>query len=110
MSVALGLWKALLGQVGCVVCTRGFAGGEGRAEQHHVATGSSLRNEWSRAVLCRGHHQGGAGLHGMGGKAFCRLYRPPGDTEFGLVVWTIEDALKVLYGLLRRGRALDLLK
>ena len=102
MTVALELWKALLGHVGCVVCTRGFAGGEGRAEQHHVAQGSGKRSEWARAVLCWGHHQGGAGLHGMGGKAFCRLYRPPGDDEFGLVVWTIEDAFKVLYGLLKR--------
>ena len=27
----------------------------------------------------------------MGSKAFIRVYRPPGDSEYGLLVWLIED-------------------
>jgi hypothetical protein len=27
----------------------------------------------------------------MGAKAFCRLYRLPGESEYGLLVWTAED-------------------
>lgn len=95
MTVALELWCGLLGEIGCVVCTRGLAGGSGRPHQHHVAKGSGERHEFCRAVLCEGHHMQ---FHStMGGKAFCRLYRPPGDDEFGLVVWTVEDVAKLLY-------------
>lgn len=96
MTVALELWKELLGQIGCVCCTRGWAGAEGPVEQHHVAKGSGKRHEYSRTVLCRGHHTGGAGFHRMG-KAFLRLYRPPGDDEYGLVIWAIEDVMKLLH-------------
>lgn len=32
----------------------------------------------------------------MGSKAFCRLYRPPGDEEMGLLIWTLEDIAKSL--------------
>lgn len=94
MTLALELWCELLGQLGCVVCTRGLGGGSGRPHQHHVARGSGERHEFARAVLCEGHH---TQFHStMGGKAFCRLYRPPGDEEFGLVVWTIEDVARLL--------------
>ena len=31
-----------------------------------------------------------ASLHGMGPKAFIRLYRPPGDSEYGLLIWLLE--------------------
>lgn len=98
MTVALEFWIELLGEIGCVVGARGWSKDcRRRPEQHHVAQGSGKRDEFNRAVLCWAHHQGPAGLHGMGGKAFCRLYRPPGDHEFGLVTWTIEDAAKRLY-------------
>lgn len=94
MSVALEFWKDVLGDLGCVVCARGKGGGGGKVDQHHVARGSGKRHEFSRAVLCEEHHRQ---FHsGMGGKAFCRFYRPPGEEEFGLVVWTIEDAAKAL--------------
>ena len=33
----------------------------------------------------------------MGGKAFCRLYRPPFDSEEGLLVWTNEDLEALLW-------------
>lgn len=46
--------------------------------------------------LCHSHHQGRAGLHGMGTKAFIRLYRPPGENEYGLIVWMCEDLSKFL--------------
>ena len=93
-AVALRHWRGLLARLPCVVCSRGFPGG-GRIQQHHVARGSGKRHEFSRAVLCEEHHRQ---FHQtMGGKAFCRLYRPPGDEEFGLVVWTLEDLAALLY-------------
>jgi hypothetical protein len=86
----------------CVICVR-FGSTGLRTNVHHIATGSGERSDFSVAPLCGdetdgGHHQGPAGLHGMGVKAFCRLYRPPGDCEYGLIIWTIEDMYR--YGIL----------
>lgn len=81
--------------LGCVLRKRGYAEScAGDTELHHVAEGSGLRDDWALVPLCEGHHRGGAGLHGMGGKAFIRLYRPPGDSEYGLLVWLLEDMAK----------------
>ena len=81
--------------LGCLLRKRGFAEAcSGKVELHHVAEGSGLRNDWSVVPLCVEHHRGGAGLHGMGSKAFIRLYRLPGDSEYGLLVWLLEDMAK----------------
>lgn len=96
MSVASDWWGLLVRSVGCVVCSRGFGGGSGPVALHHVAEGSGLRSPFAMAPLCYGHHQGGAGLHGMGSKRFLMLYRPPGDSEFGLLVWVNEDVATML--------------
>lgn len=88
-------WRETVRALGCVVCRRfGYTGTPVAA--HHVATGSGKRSPWALVPLCYEHHQGGAGLHGMGSKAFCRLYRPPGDEEMGLLIWTLEDIAKSL--------------
>lgn len=85
----------LVRSLGCVVCRR-FGDSGLPVEVHHIARGSGLRSGFALAPLCGspqdgGHHRGGAGFHGMGEDAFCRLYRPPGDSEAGLLVWTAED-------------------
>jgi hypothetical protein len=86
--------KALAG-LGCLLRKRGFADAcAGSVELHHVAEGSGLRDEWALVPLCAEHHRGGAGLHGMGSQGFIRLYRPPGDSEYGLLVWLLEDMAK----------------
>lgn len=76
--------------LGCVVRRRG-GDCDGRIEIHHIAAGSGERSEFSTAGLCTEHHRGNTGLHGMGVKAFCRCYRVPGETEYGLLVWVNED-------------------
>ena len=63
----------------------------GKLELHHVAEGSSKRSWYAVVPLCAEHHRGGSGLHGMGVKAFCRLYRVPWEKEEGLLLWTNED-------------------
>ena len=76
----------------CVVCNHsGYYSATGSIELHHVAEGSGLRSDWALVPLCQEHHRGSSGLHGMGTKAFIRLYRPPGDSEYGLLVWLLED-------------------
>lgn len=79
---------------GCVIGNRQLAQCEGRNEVHHVAEGSGLRSDFSVACLCSEHHRGASGLHGLGTKAFVRLYRLPGETEYGLLVWQNEDLAK----------------
>lgn len=82
--------RSTVADLGCLLARRGVPGCQGRTELHHVAEGSGLRSEWSLVPLCEEHHQGQSGLHGMGTKAFIRLYRPPGDSEFGLLIWLLE--------------------
>jgi hypothetical protein len=83
-------WRNRLAQLSCVVGNRhgGCAGG---IQLHHVAEGSGLRHDYGLVPLCHEHHQGKAGLHGMGTRSFVRLYRPPGEDEYGLLVWLLED-------------------
>lgn len=82
-----------IARLGCLLRRRAD-GCSGGVELHHVAEGSGLRNDWALVPLCSEHHRGGAGLHGMGPKGFIRLYRPPGDSEYGLLVWLLEDMAK----------------
>ena len=99
IATSLDQWHAACRAVGCVVCRR-FAPLAGRVELHHVAEGSGLRSEWAVVPLCELHHRGSRGLHGISPAAFCVLYRVPGETEWGLLVWTIEDVARL--GFLRR--------
>lgn len=80
----------LVAQAGCVVCRR-LGHGFVSCHIHHVAEGSGLRSWFATAGLCYEHHEGATGLHGMGTKAFIARYRPPGDSEYGLLVWVNED-------------------
>ena len=86
----------LIARLPCVVC-RSLGHPSPQVEVHHVAEGSGLRSDFSVAPLCMEHHRGKAGLHGMGTKAFCALYRPPGDAEWGLLIWTAEALEKLLW-------------
>jgi hypothetical protein len=83
-------WRNQLAAIRCVVGKR-HGGCEGKVELHHVAEGSGLRHDYSLVPLCHEHHTGQAGLHGMGSKNFLRIYRPPGESEYGLLVWLLED-------------------
>ena len=82
-------WMAKVAATGCVIC-RGLGRGYVPCEVHHVAEGSGLRSDYATAGLCPDHHRGGAGLHGMGARAFCALYRVPGECEWGLMVLVNE--------------------
>lgn len=72
----------IVADTGCVIC-REFMGCSSPAEVHHIAEGSGERSDYMTAGLCPEHHRGATGLHGMGVKAFCRLWGLP--NEFALV-------------------------
>lgn len=88
----------------CLICKRFQELDTGmRSEAHHIASGTSRQNNWLVVPLCGsqsdgGHHRGGAGLHGMGVKAFCSLYRVPHESEYGLLAWLNEDMHELLHG------------
>ena len=78
--------------VGCVVCRRLY----GRfvpCQIHHIAEGSGLRSHFAVAGLCEEHHLGQSGFHRMG-KQFLKLFRIPGESEYGLLVLVNEDLAK----------------
>lgn len=78
--------------LGCCVCRRAY-GHYVPAQVHHVAEGSGLRSNWSVAPLCEKHHTGSEGFHTKG-KMFLKQFRVPGESEYGLLIWTIEDLAK----------------
>ena len=82
---------SLVAKLPCVVCERIGMFQQGRSEVHHIAAGSGVRNDFGVAPLCEEHHRGATGIHGMGTKAFVRLYRPPGECEYGLLIWTAQE-------------------
>src|SRR5690349_10922716 len=82
--------------VGCCVCRR-LGYGYVPAQVHHVAEGSGLRSNWSVVPLCETHHdphRTGSGFHGMGTKKFCSAFKVPGESEYGMLVWLVEDMSK----------------
>ncbi len=98
MSAAGGYYKGLVARLRCVVCARTEPTGK-PVQVHHVAEGSGLRSDFSVAPLCEDHHdpfRTGSGFHGMGTERFCKLFRVPGESEYGLLVWTAEDLAKLL--------------
>lgn len=100
MTVIEQFWSDLLRQLPCILRGRVPGTCEREVHSHHVAEGSGLRSEFAKVRLCWGHHEGPAGFHptvgGRGSKEFIRQYRPPGDSEYGLIVWQIEDVASYL--------------
>lgn len=100
MNKAEELHVERVASVGCVVCRRLY-GKYVPCEIHHVAEGSGKRSNFAVAGLCGDeyddHHDGrdtgGAGFHRLG-KGFMKLYRVPGETEYGLLVWVNEDVAR----------------
>lgn len=79
--------------LGCLVCKR-LGRGYVPAQLHHVAEGSGKRSDWSVVGLCEDHHdphRTGSGFHGMGTRKFCAAFRVPGESEYGLLIWLLED-------------------
>jgi len=90
LSKASALHMSRVAAVGCVICRRFFRE-KSPVELHHVAEGSGVRSDFAVVGLCAEHHRGATGLHGMGTKAFNRMYRTFGESEYGLLVWVNED-------------------
>jgi hypothetical protein len=72
-------------QLGCAVCQiRGL--GETPAEVHHLFN-TDIRSDLLVAPLCREHHQGATGFHGLKREGFQRMHKL---TEYDLLDWTLR--------------------
>ena len=84
-------WHTYVASFACVICRRfGFSGS--RAQVHHIAKGSGLRSHFCVAPLCDDHH----GQFHSGTTSFLKLYRVPGENEYGLLVYLCEDIARSL--------------
>lgn len=97
MSNAAKRHMQAVAEAGCLIGNRGLDPCAGRVHVHHVAEGSGKRSDWATAGLCEKHHdpfKSGTGFHGMGTERFCKLFRVPGESEYGLLIWQNEDLAK----------------
>ena len=79
-----------LARLGCILCIR-LGYGEGTpAEIHHIRR-TSKRSNSPVIPLCREHHRGDSGIHGLGRKRFEREY----ETSEELL---LEQALSIIGG------------
>lgn len=80
-------WRHMekVASTGCVICRRDL-GVRTHGQVHHIADGSNPRDDFMTACLCHEHHQGALGVHGLGVKAFCRMFYLP--NEFYLLALT----------------------
>lgn len=78
-------YMAEVRRLGCVLCKH-LGLGETPADAHH-AFDTAARSDWLTVALCREHHQGASGFHGLGQKAFERRYKL---TEADLLAMTIK--------------------
>lgn len=89
MTKAELIHKGKLAQLGCMCCKRLHGEHEpGPVELHHLRTGGWGKGDYKTLIpLCREHHQGNSGVHGMGTKGFDKHY---GFTQQDL----LNDALE----------------
>ena len=90
MSTASSRHMERVASLGCVVCRRILGRPYVPANAHHCFD-SADRSDWLTIPLCPDHHQGANGFHGMGERAFNRMFK---TSERVLLGMTIEDLAK----------------
>ena len=68
----------------CVICRFRLGREEFPCDAHHVGTGED-RDDWAVAALCKEHHQGATGIHGMHRRAFYSFWK---CSDVLLLAWT----------------------
>ena len=76
-------------ELGCVLC-RNLGLGDTPASAHHIGDGA-CRSDFLTIGLCKEHHQGATGFHGLGEREFNRRYK---TSELNLLAQTIEELSK----------------
>ncbi len=77
-----------LREIGCIFCLRHLDIAGTPASIHHCGRPSE-RSDWYVVPLCKEHHQGASGYHGLGGESgFVARYK---FGEARLLAWTAEE-------------------
>lgn len=89
-------WMDKVASAGCCICWE-LHGRYVQCQVHHVKKGGGKRSNFSLAGLCVEHHdphRTGSGFHGMGEERFCKIFRVPGESEYGLLEMTIKCVME----------------
>jgi hypothetical protein len=65
---------ARVARLGCILC-RHLGYGESECEIHHIRRFGGKRDNAPVIGLCREHHRGNTGVHGLGAKGFEKHYQ-----------------------------------
>ena len=71
----------------CVICLHRLGVKISPCDAHHVGTGDD-RDDFATASLCKEHHQGATGVHGLHRRAFERMWKV---TDILLLAWTNRE-------------------
>lgn len=85
MSVKSAAHMERVANLGCIIC-RELGLGFSPASVHHIFD-AAARSDFLTIPLCREHHQGATGFHGLGEREFNRRYK---TTEANLLAKTLE--------------------
>ena len=75
----------------CVICLHRLNRSTSPCDAHHVGTGDD-RDDFATAALCKEHHQGATGVHGLHRRAFERMWKA---TDILLLAWTNRELARL---------------
>jgi len=84
VTAAESRWLATVKSLPCVICMFRLGGVNYEVDVHHCG---ERRNHFYVAALCKEHHQGATGVHGLHRRAFNTLWKA---SDEHLVAWTIQ--------------------
>ena len=85
MSRASASHMESVASIGCIVCSRILGQPYTPAEVHHCFD-TSDKSDYLTIGLCCEHHRGATGFHGLGERAFNRMYQTSERRLLGMVI------------------------
>lgn len=83
-------YMALVKEQPCVICRMKLDVINSPCDAHHVGVWAD-RIDWATAALCKEHHQGATGVHGLQRRGFDSFWK---TSPIQLLAWTIESIHK----------------
>lgn len=80
-------YMRLVKEANCVICWNKLGVKNCPCDAHHVGTGND-RNDFATISLCKEHHQGATGVHGLHRAGFERLWK---TSAIEMLAWTNRE-------------------
>ena len=80
-------YLSLVKNANCVICWNRLGRKTSPCDAHHIGVGEE-RLAFATAALCKEHHQGATGVHGLHRRAFERMWKV---TDVLLLAWTNRE-------------------